>query len=383
MEQEVSVYIRADKIKLVTNDQQTGTSGQEVSINKKDEGSLNGDVPSITAPKVFVEEADITESINVTLGPRKSSKVDQVNSRKNVKDDISNLASQHRDAPAVSRVRGEVISPELTPHKNDIQEDKEEKNENDVQEDKEDLVPEIRNKCNDVKEILNRIMNSDDNLEDDEEAKPDIEDKNSVNKSSVGHENDETGKVKLTEESPSTGTGRISNLFEKHDLFEDIDSIADLTIDQVKNLLEEEEKTNAKLKTDLYTQKDENIERTRKISQAKLSPDRKVQTKRKSKKEMQLEKIKDFLKDPSMGDDQEVNLDIRLKKTGGQLHFFAFDISSKQIMTFFQIKKKKGIRRALRKCQKACLLQTLKLSRKQLSITINTQFLPSAIFRGR
>ena len=40
----------------------------------------------------------------------------------------------------------------------------------------------------------------------------------------------------------------------------------------MKNLLEEEEKTNAKLKTDLYTQKDENIERTRKISQAKLSP---------------------------------------------------------------------------------------------------------------
>ena len=86
--------------------------------------SFNGDAPSITPPKLCVEEANITESINVTLGPRKSSKVDQVNSRKNVKD-ISNLASQHTDAPAVSQVRGEVISPELTPHKNDIQEDKE------------------------------------------------------------------------------------------------------------------------------------------------------------------------------------------------------------------------------------------------------------------
>ena len=116
--------------------------------------------------------------------------------------------------------------------------------------------------------------------------------------------------------------GKIPNLFEKHDLFEDIDNIADLTIDQVKNLLEEEEKTNAKLKTDLHNQKDENIEKTRKISHVKDSPDRKVQsTKRKSKKEMQLEKMKDFLKDPLKGDDQEVNLDVRLKKTGGHLHF--------------------------------------------------------------
>ena len=328
-EQDVSVYIRADKIKLVDNDHQSGSS-QDLSPTKKDEGSLNGSIPSLAPPKVFVEESKISESINVTLGPRKSSKVDQVNSRKNVKD-ISNLASQQGDAVS----RGEVISPEITPHENDIQEDKEEG----------DLVPEIRNKCNDVKEILNRIMNSDDNLEDEEEAKPDTTDDDIANKSIIVQEEEEKDNLRLTKESPTNGTGKISNLFEKHDLFEDIDNIADLTIDQVKSLLEEEEKTNAKLKTDLYNQKDENIERTRKISQAKLSPDRKVQTKRKSKKEMQLEKMKDFLKDPSMGDDQEVNLDIRLKKTGGQLHFFTFDISNKLIHDFFsRSRKRKGFR---------------------------------------
>merc|ERR1719458_544458 len=117
------------------------------------------------------------------------------------------------------------------------------------------------------------------------------------NKSNIVYDRDEKIKTTSSKESPQE-KGKISNLFEKHDLFEDIDNIADLTIDQVKNLLEEEEKTNAELKTDLYNQKDENIKRTRKISQVKLSPDRKVQTKRRSKKEMQLEKMKDFLKVP-------------------------------------------------------------------------------------
>ena len=324
-EQDVSVYIRADKIKVVSNDDHS-----DLSSNIQEEVHLNGGVP---APKVVVEESNITESINVTLGPRKSSKVDQVNSRKNVKD-ISNLASQHLDtAPSVSQ----DISPEITPHKNDTQEDKEEEG---------DLVPKIRNKCNDVKEILNRIMNTDE--EDLEEVKhPEIKDDESArklktntlheedeteksrltfnddetyNKSNIVHDRDEKIKTTSSKESPQE-KGKISNLFEKHDLFEDIDNIADLTIDQVKNLLEEEEKTNAELKTDLYNQKDENIKRTRKISQVKLSPDRKVQPKRRSKKEMQLEKMKDFLKGPAMGDNQEVNLDIRLKKTGGLMHF--------------------------------------------------------------
>ena len=341
-EQDVSVYIRADKIKVVNNDDQS-----DLSSNRQEEVNLNGNV---TAPKVFVEESNITESINVTLGPRKSSKVDQVNSGKNVKD-ISNLASQHHlDTSSVSQ----VISPEITPHKNDSQEDNEEEG---------DLVPEIRNKCNDVKEILNRIMNKDDNLEDDEEVNPPNIDEPAIklktnslheeektrftnnddvtaidSRSNIVHDKDEKVKMTLSKESHKE-KGKISNLFEKHDLFEDIDNIADLTIDQVKNLLEEEEKTNAKLKTDLYNQKDENIERTRKISQAKLSPDRKVQTKRKSKKEMQLDKMKDFLKDPALGDDQEVNLDIRLKKTGGPLHFTA-DISNKLSIHFFADQEK-------------------------------------------
>ena len=384
-EQDVSVYIRADKIKVVSNDDQSDSSS-----NRQEEVHLNGGVP---APKVVVEESNITESINVTLGPRKSSKVDQVNSRKNVKD-ISNLASQHLDtAPSVSQ----VISPEITPHKNDTQEDNEEEG---------DLVPEIRNKCNDVKEILNRIMSKDE--EDVEEVKhPDIKDDESasMSKTNTLHEEDESEKSRLTindaetdnksnivcdidekikttssKESPQE-KGKISNLFEKHDLFEDIDNIADLTIDQVKNLLEEEEKTNAELKTDLYNQKDENIERTRKISQVKLSPDRKVQTKRRSKKEMQLEKMKDFLKDPAMGDDQEVNLDIRLRKTGGLMHF-TFDISNKLSIHFLQIKKKKRILRTLHKLQKDCLLQTLMLFRKLLSRATSTQCLSLEISRG-
>merc|ERR1711879_959600 len=114
-------------------------------------------------------------------------------------------------------------------------------------------------------------MNKDEIVEDDDEEQ------NDQNKSDQLTEVRETQIVK--EKESVEEKGKIPNLFEKHDLFEDIDNIADLTIDQVKNLLEEEEKTNAKLKTDLYNQKDENIEKTRKTSQVKHSPDRKAQTK--------------------------------------------------------------------------------------------------------
>ena len=72
-EQDVSVYIRADKIKLVDNDHRS-VSSQHLSSNRKDENTPNGSIPSLAPPKVFVEESKISESINVTLGPRKSSK---------------------------------------------------------------------------------------------------------------------------------------------------------------------------------------------------------------------------------------------------------------------------------------------------------------------
>ena len=142
-----------------------------------------------------------------------------------------------------------------------------------------DLAPEIRSKCNDVKEILNRILNNNDDLEE-EEVKDNID---------------------VIENKPE-------------DPFEKIDNIADLTLDQVRDMLIKEEETNAKLKSELINKKDEKLTKSKIEAHKRPTPKQ-----RKSKKEVQLENMKNFLKDPDKGGDQEVNLDIRLKKTGNYI----------------------------------------------------------------
>ena len=153
-----------------------------------------------------------------------------------------------------------------------------------------DLVPQIRNKCNDVNEILNRILKSDDDF-----------DMDSINEQDTEHAKD----IKNTD-----------------DPFMNIDNIADLTLDEVREILENEEQTNAKLKDDLVSSKDEKLTK-HKTEKLKGSEGNKVRPERsgarKSKKEQQLEKLKDFLKDPDGAEDQDVQLDIRMKKSGNYI----------------------------------------------------------------
>ena len=152
-----------------------------------------------------------------------------------------------------------------------------------------DLVPEIRNKCHDVNEILNRILSKDDDFELENKIEEEIE--HSVN----------------TEQSRKLD-----------DPFVNIDNIADLTLEEVREILDKEEQTNSQLKENLVSTKEEKLSKyqNQPKSVEKSRKRREPSKPRKSKKEQQLEKLKDFLKDPDAEEDQEVELDIRLKKSG-------------------------------------------------------------------
>ena len=153
----------------------------------------------------------------------------------------------------------------------------------------EDLAPEIRNKCHDVNEILNRILSKDEDF--------DLENK-------IEQE---------TEHSVDSDQSKKSD-----DPFVNIDNIADLTLEEVREILEKEEQANAQLKEDLVSTKEEEL--TKHQNQPKIQEKIRKRSSpskpRKSKKEQQLEKLKDFLKDPDADEDQEVELDIRLIKSG-------------------------------------------------------------------
>ena len=153
-----------------------------------------------------------------------------------------------------------------------------------------DLAPEIRNKCHDVNEILNRILSKDEDFDLENNIEEEIE--NSV-------DSDQTSK-------------------KSDDPFVNIDNIADLTLEEVREILEKEEQANAQLKEDLVSTKEEEL--TKHQNQPKIQEKIRKRSSpskpRKSKKEQQLEKLKDFLKDPDANEEQEVELDIRLKKSG-------------------------------------------------------------------
>jgi len=262
-EQDVTVYIRTDKSNIEISENSTTANGHNVIIE---------DV--VLSPKVVIEQSNTTETINVTLGPRKSSKIDQVN-------DLSKNGPSQQNLINVAKT-GPIQ--EKTP----ICKIEEDSSLDCMLQELETNETEIRNKCNDVKEILNRIMSNNQNDDDEEEE---LGDKNN----DINHMNDKNVQV------------------EKPDPFENIDNIADLTIDQVRSLLVKEEETNDMLKTELISKKDEQVDKVKSYNETRSR--NRVNQPKKSKKEMQLEKMKNFLKDPDKNDEQEINLDIRFKKT--------------------------------------------------------------------
>jgi len=210
--------------------------------------------------------------------------------------------------------------------------------------DPDDIVHEILGSCSQVKEILSRIMDnkveSDD--EDQDECIPSTDD-NQINKSEMSSQN-----LPGIEETPI-------------DL---VENIADLTVDKVKEYLQLEEQANEILKKELEeTKKRQEKEKVNNLVKEKIEQDKskeskfvsqlnngnsltnkkssvlgdahiskpnrvpEMQAKERtrhveqkapqyaSKKEHQIAKIKDFLKDPNSSKTEEVQLDVRLKKT--------------------------------------------------------------------
>jgi len=195
--------------------------------------------------------------------------------------------------------------------------------------DPDDIVQEILGSCSQVNKILSRIM--DDKVEADEE-----EDPHNIKENDHNNKEDQ---VSLTlEETPV-------------DLPE---NIADLTVDKVKEYLLMEEQANNILKKELEDtkKKKEQIERAKSkepkvakqqngkesltkdtsdtlkhpnissskrglnsSSQPKKESDKNIKSPFKSKKEQQISKIKDFLRDPNSPATEDVQLDVRFKQT--------------------------------------------------------------------
>ena len=214
-------------------------------------------------PSETVEKDPQTESVPA-LPPK--FRIEEVN--------ISEVATQ----PQASVLRPETFNFSLRPRKDYVVPRGED----------DDLAPEIRNKCQDVNAILNRILSKDEDFDIENKIEDEIE---------LSVDSEQSSKT-------------------SDDPFLKNENIADLTLEEVRDILEKEEHTNASLKEDLVSTKEEkltkhpNLPTTREKSRKKSSP-----KPRKSKKEQQLEKLMDFLKDPDANDDQVV-LDVRLKKSG-------------------------------------------------------------------
>ena len=273
-EHELNVYIRNDKGPIEIQElKDQGCTSKAKSENEKD---IKIDA-IFKAPKLRIDQSNISETINVTLKPRKKSLEKEANPTEST---FKNNSLTLDSATSVNQSKN--IS-DFILESNPVA---------DI-DDEDDLVPEIRNKCNDVNEILNRILKNNDYEDEAEEINEDP--KNPIEK---------------------------------------VENIADITLDHVRKLLEEEEQANAKLKNDLLIQKEETVSLERK--KREQSEKDKSHTKRKSKKELQLEKMKNFLKDPDKDDSQDINLDIRLKKTGKCF------IETYKLLMIFQIWKKRN-----------------------------------------
>ena len=273
-EHELNVYIRNDKGPIEIQElKDQGCTSKAKSENEKD---IKIDA-IFKAPKLRIDQSNISETINVTLKPRKKSLEKEANPTEST---FKNNSLTLNSATSVNQSKN--IS-DFILESNPVA---------DI-DDEDDLVPEIRNKCNDVNEILNRILKNNDYEDEAEEINEDP--KNPIEK---------------------------------------VENIADITLDHVRKLLEEEEQANAKLKNDLLIQKEETVSLKRK--KREQSEKDKSHTKRKSKKELQLEKMKNFLKDPDKDDSQDINLDIRLKKTGKCF------IETYKLLMIFQIWKKRN-----------------------------------------
>ena len=197
--------------------------------------------------------------------------------------------------------------------------------------DGDDIVKEILGSCSHVNKILSRIM--DDKLEADEEQ-------HDSNNSMV--------------DVPCNKEEIVPKSFEEKPV-DLVESIADLTVDKVKEYLLIEEQANKILKKELEEtkKKKEQLERKKNEEpkapaqqnyQKKLTQDTSASLKHtsivnsnrasdvllkqkpkeeenkrthfKSKKEEQMSRIKEFLKDPNSPTTEDVQLDVRLKKTG-------------------------------------------------------------------
>ena len=240
--------------------------------------------------------------------------------------------------------------------------------------DPDDIVHEILGSCDQVNEILSRIM--------DDKNEPDNEDQDQECPAM-----DETKNKQLYATSEIIADQNIPGIEEaKLDL---VENIADLTVDKVKEYLQIEEQANEHLRKELELTKEkkkketinsifkEKIEKN-KTQEAKfvsqlnkdeslkskssgflkdapvsksnkipelpsienivhkenIQPPDRNKTQYASKKEHQIAKIKDFLKDPNSSKTEEVKLDVRLRKTGkhiGKRHLYILISLSFQI----------------------------------------------------
>ena len=202
--------------------------------------------------------------------------------------------------------------------------------------DGDDIVQEILGSCSHVNKILSRIM--DDKLEDD------MEEQNESNQ--------------LLDDVQRNKEEIVSKSLEEKSI-EPVESIADLTVDKVKEYLLIEEQANKILKKELEetkkkkeelelkknkesqavpqqkyqksvvkdsfaTSRDKNIVSSNRGADILLKQNPKIEEKKRtsfrSKKEEQMSRIQDFLKDPNSPTTEDVQLDVRLKKTG-TVHF--------------------------------------------------------------
>eukprot|EP00092_Neocalanus_flemingeri_P001879 GFUD01002006.1.p1 GENE.GFUD01002006.1~~GFUD01002006.1.p1 ORF type:complete len:836 (-),score=280.54 GFUD01002006.1:475-2982(-) len=219
--------------------------------------------------------------------------------------------------------------------------------------DPDDIVHEILGSCNDVNKILNRIM---DNKSESDDEESDLVEINNI----LEVDNDKTEDIDILQES-----------------FACVENIADLTVEEVKEYLQMEEKVNESLKQELeitkqrkksleYLEKDKTVDNLfadkseiNKNQEAncisQFTDDKSLNSKIKivlqdsekqktgirsdihvagtqqpnekpklankkktnfsSKKDQQMAKIKDFLKDPNSTENEEVKLDVRLRQS--------------------------------------------------------------------
>ena len=204
---------------------------------------------TIDSPDIKVV-IDLTRRDSSHCGQRNTNSIsnscDSLNSRE---DSQQNLQQSGANEVITSKADSEKIEKQLQDEKCEESEEARQAENEDWE--ASDIVPEIRDRCKDVKQILSRILDTNAEEDEEEEAEDDAQEEEEEDEEDV-----EKDDMKEDEGEKMKGKGECLTGLEE-------ENIADLTLEQLREIIKAEEEQNERLKCEFEEQKAEEGRRPR------------------------------------------------------------------------------------------------------------------------